>query len=74
LKMKSHHRKQGNREHVLYVQCAVCTVRTVYSTCKCAVMLQLFVTNFPSVSTKAHQSSFISHFRVKIRALGDREM
>ncbi len=24
----------GNREHVLYVQCAVCIVRTVYSTCK----------------------------------------
>ena len=35
LKMKSQHRKHGNREHVLYVQCAVCIVRTVYSTCKC---------------------------------------
>ena len=34
LKMKPQHRKQGNREHVLYVQCAVCIVRTVYSTCK----------------------------------------
>ena len=34
LKMKSQHRKQGNREHVLYVQYAVCIVRTVYSTCK----------------------------------------
>ena len=31
LKMKPQHRKQGNREHVLCVQCAV---RTVYSTCK----------------------------------------
>ena len=34
LKVKPQHRKQGNREHVLYVQCAVCIVRTVYSTCK----------------------------------------
>ena len=34
LKMKPQHRKQGNREHVLYVQCAVCIVRTLYSTCK----------------------------------------
>jgi hypothetical protein len=34
MKMKPQHRKQGNREHVLYVQCAVCIVRTVYSTCK----------------------------------------
>ena len=32
--MKLQHRKQGNREHVQYVQCAVCIVRTVYSTCK----------------------------------------
>ncbi len=32
--MKPQHRKQGNREHVLYVPCAVCIVRTVYSTCK----------------------------------------
>ena len=37
LKMKPQHRKQGNREHVLYVQCAVCIVRLVYSTCKCTV-------------------------------------
>ena len=29
---------------------------------------------YEAISTKAHQSSLISHFRVKIRALGDREM
>jgi ribosomal protein S26 len=34
LKMKPQHRKQGNREHVQCVQCAVCIVRTVYSACK----------------------------------------
>ena len=33
LKMKLQHRKQGNREHVLYVQCAVCIVCAVMSQC-----------------------------------------
>ena len=34
LKVKPQHRKQENREHVLYVQCEVCIVRAMYSTCK----------------------------------------
>ncbi len=31
LKMKPQHRKQGNREHVLYVQCAVCIKLYMYA-------------------------------------------
>ena len=34
LKMKPQHWKQGNMEYVQCVQCTVCIVRTVYSTCK----------------------------------------
>jgi hypothetical protein len=60
LKMKPQHRKQGNREHVQCVQCAVCIVRTVYSTCKWDRIVRTVVSMCYEVTEWGHDANYFS--------------
>ena len=57
----------GNREHVLYVQCAVCIVRTVYSTCKWDRIVRTVVQYVLWCHTPTRRSSSAARLQVRPR-------